>query len=32
MDAQNITRELPFEGIRQITDPIKKDVHNFAQM
>lgn len=32
MDNKNVTRELPFEGIWQITDPIKNDVRNFAQM
>lgn len=32
MDNKNVTRELPFEGIWQITDPIKNDMRNFAQM
>lgn len=26
MDNKNVTRELPFEGIWQITNPIKNDV------
>lgn len=32
MDNKNVTRESPFEGIWQITDHIKDDVRNFAQM
>lgn len=31
MDVKNVTLELPFEGIRQITDPIKKGVSNFGE-